>query len=135
MSLKWMKLALQLAEIVPWPDCPIACVIVYGDTELARSVNETELRNDPTAHAELLCIQKACSIAKKRHLDGCILYCTLEPCPMCQEAINLARIEKVVFGAFRKKEANPCFKMIGGVLEKECSLVLSEFFGSLRRKS
>jgi len=54
---------------------------------------------------------------------------------MCQEAINLARIEKVVFGAFRKKEANPCFEMIGGVLEKECSSLLSEFFGSLRRKS
>ena len=133
MSEKWIKLAVEIAQNAPKPDCPIACILVLNESEIARSINEVEARNDPTAHAEILCIQKACSILGRRNLSDCILYCTLEPCPMCEEAIKLARIKEVVFGAFRSRNSNPCSKTMGGVMEKECSPLLSFFFASIRK--
>lgn len=127
-----MKLALKIAsEVVP-PDCPIGCVLVCNKTKIACGVNQTEIKADPTAHAELLCIQEACLVLGRRNLSDCVLYCTLEPCPMCEEAIKLARIEKVVFGAFRKKQSNDNIKFIGGILENECANLLSNFFFSIR---
>lgn len=147
--LKIMKICLDLAKNVSHPDCPIACAIVQKSCEIksklgnknknntdkviATAVNEAELRCDPTAHAEILCIQKACAILQRRNLSDCVLYCTLEPCPMCEEAINLARIPEVVFGAFRAERTGSCIAMVGGILEEECSLLLKDFFVSVRR--
>jgi tRNA(adenine34) deaminase len=80
-------------------DVPIGCVIVHEDRELAAAGNERELRQDPTAHAEVLALRAAADALGSWRLDGCTLVVTLEPCAMCAGAIVLARVDRVVVGA------------------------------------
>ena len=142
----YMRLALrQATEAVEAGDVPVGAVIVRGKTVIAQAHNQTELLKDPTAHAEMIAITQAASAVGDWRLTECTLYVTKEPCPMCAGAITLARIPRVVFGAY---DPDPGFargsaearnsglvksaEVQGGVLEEECREVLQNFFKTLR---
>lgn len=128
-------------------EVPIGCVIVKDNKIIARAHNMRELCGDATAHAEILCIQKACKKAGNFRLNGCDIYVTLEPCPMCAGAIINARIDRVFFGAFDKKAGccgtlyslteddrfNHTAKVQGGVMEEQCAQILKDFFCAKRK--
>lgn len=84
-------------------EVPVGAVVVRGGAVVAQAHNETELRNDPTAHAELLAIQRALGALETDRLTDCALYVTLEPCAQCAGAIVLAKVGRLVFGAFDDK--------------------------------
>ena len=127
-------------------DVPIGAVIAREGEVLASAGNERELRGDPTAHAEILAIRAAAEALGGWRLPGTTLYVTLEPCAMCAGAIVLARIPEVVFGAPDSKAgaagsvfdilAEPALnhrpQVTGGVMEAECSALLSHFFAARR---
>lgn len=139
-ALKQAKKAFKIAE------APIGCVIVYGDKIIARSYNRRNTDKSTLAHAEILAIRKACQTLGDWRLEGCSMYVTLEPCPMCAGAILQARIPKVVIGAMSPKagccgsilnilqmrEFNHRSEVVSGVLEEECSAIMSDFFAGLR---
>ena len=109
----FMRLALREAERAPdHDDVPIGAVLVHGGEVLAAARNERELRDDPTAHAELLALREASAKLGTWRLLDTVLYVTLEPCPMCAGAIVLARVPRVVFGA-----ADPKAGAAGSVLD------------------
>ncbi len=128
-------------------EVPIGAVVVYGDEVVARGYNRRAKLQLASAHAEMMAIDKAC---KKFHSwrlpEGCELYVTLEPCPMCMGASLNARVDKIYFGAYEQKgrsltselaEANLLnhkTEVFGGVLEKECAELLSGFFIAMRQK-
>ncbi|MCE3005557.1 MAG: nucleoside deaminase [Rickettsiales bacterium] len=113
---------------------------------LAQAHNEVEKRQDATAHAELLVIQKACRIRGEKYLADCTLYVTLEPCAMCAQAASLAKIKKIIFGAYDAKGGGvehgarvfaqaTCHhapEVVGGVMEAECGQLLKNFFATRR---
>ncbi|MFH1011301.1 MAG: tRNA adenosine(34) deaminase TadA, partial [bacterium] len=101
---RWMREALaeaDKAEAVG--EVPIGCVVVHGVSIIGRGHNQTEMLQDPTAHAEMIAISAAAASLCSRRLEDCALYVTLEPCVMCAGAIVLARIPLVVFGAMDPK--------------------------------
>ncbi len=109
---RWMRLALAEAQRAGEAgDVPIGAVVVRGDTAgaagggqiVGRGHNQVERLADPTAHAEMLAVSAACQTLGTKFLDGCTLYVTLEPCPMCAGALVLARLDRLVFGAFDVK--------------------------------
>jgi tRNA(adenine34) deaminase len=142
----FMHLALREAErALEHEDVPIGAVIVRGGEVLAAAHNERELRQDPTAHAEMLALREASqAVGSWRVLDS-VLYVTLEPCAMCAGAIVLARISRLVFGA-RDPKAGACGSVVDvlreplnhrpevaiGLLARECGELLSGFFASRR---
>ena len=127
-------------------DVSIGCVIVKGDTVLAAAGNERELREDPTAHAEVLALREAAAKIGTWRLDGCSLYVTLEPCAMCAGAVVLARVARVVFAAADPKAGfagslgnlvqdprlNHRVELLDGVLADEATDMLREFFRDRR---
>lgn len=129
-------------------DVPIGCVIVLGDKIIARAYNQRNKKKTTLAHAELLAIQKASKKTGDWRLEECTMYITLEPCQMCAGAIVQARIPEVVIGAMNPKAGcagsvlnilqvdafNHQVKIEKGVLEEECSQMMSEFFRELRKK-
>ena len=134
-ALKEAKLALSKHEV------PVGAVIVSNNTIIAKGHNLTETLNDVTAHAEMQVITSASEYLGNKFLNDCVLYVTLEPCVMCAGAINWSRISKLVIGATDTKKGYSLFnseiissktEIITGVLEKECSEILSEFFKKLR---
>ena len=142
-----MRRALALARECPThDDVPIGCVVVAGDAEIGAAGNERELRQDPTAHAEILAIREAAASTGHWRLERCTLYVTLEPCAMCAGAVVLARLDRVVFGAADPKAGfagslgnlvqeprlNHRSQLTAGVLEDECGDVLREFFQARR---
>jgi tRNA(adenine34) deaminase len=144
----FMRLALREAELASGhEDVPIGAVLVRDGELLAAAHNERELRQDPTAHAELLALREgARAVGSWRVLDA-VLYVTLEPCAMCAGAIVLARVARVVFGASDPK-AGACGSVLdvlgepalnhrpevaGGLLADECGELLSAFFASRRQ--
>ena len=143
----FMRLALREAErAMEHDDVPIGAVIVHEGEVLATGRNEREERQDPTAHAEVLALREAAEkLGSWRVLDS-VLYVTLEPCAMCAGAIVLARIPRVVFGAWDPKagaagsvldilaqpQLNHRPEVSGGLLAKECGALLSSFFASRR---
>jgi tRNA(adenine34) deaminase len=97
---EWMDRAIELARgCLDHDDVPIGCVVVQGDRALAAAGNERELRQDPTAHAEVLALRTAAEALGSWRLEGCTLVVTLEPCAMCAGAIVLARVARLVVGA------------------------------------
>jgi len=97
---EWMDRAIEIAHgCLDHDDVPIGCVVVQGDRELAAAGNERELRQDPTAHAEVLALRAAAEALGSWRLEGCTLVVTLEPCAMCAGAIVLARVARLVVGA------------------------------------
>jgi len=127
-------------------DVPVGALMVQGGRVLARAANRTVADKDPTGHAELLIIRKAASRLKTHLLVGCTLYVTLEPCAMCAGAIVLARIDRVVFGAWdpkagmvgsvydllRNDRLNHKPQVLAGVRQVECAELLENFFRERR---
>ncbi|MER2136013.1 MAG: tRNA adenosine(34) deaminase TadA [Arthrobacter sp.] len=144
----WMGLALEQARAaLDTADVPIGAVVVGADgTILGTGRNEREATGDPTAHAEVVAIREAAAALGEWRLAGCTLVVTLEPCAMCAGAIVLARIPRVVFGAWdekagasgsvfeilREPRLNHWVEVFPGVREEECAHLLREFFGSRR---
>ena len=146
---KYMLMAINMAKKAQIKDeVPVGAIIVYQGKVIAKAGNMRESKRDPLAHAEILAIHKA---AKKRggwRLNGCTLYVTLEPCPMCAGAIVNARIDAVVFGAYDPKagafgslydlsegKLNHKPKITGGVLEKPCAQIIKNYFRNKRNSN
>jgi len=144
----YMKLALDEAELAVREDeVPVGAVIVHRDRVVASAHNQREQLRDPTAHAEMVAITQAAEALGSWRLDGCTLYVTLEPCPMCAGAILQARIATVVYGATDPKAGavhtlyhllddarlNHRAEVVGGVLAEECGQILSRFFQRQRQ--
>lgn len=144
----FMNEALRLAEEAAREgEVPVGAVVTIGNKIIGRGRNRREKGKNALCHAEIEAINEACKRLGGWRLWECELYVTLEPCPMCAGAIINARIKKVVFGAYDKKNgacgsvvnlfyADFSFKplYIGGFMENECADVLSEFFKNLRNK-
>ena len=128
-------------------EVPIASMVTDAQGNvLATAHNEVETRGDATAHAELLALQMAMQARGEKYLEGCTLTVTLEPCAMCAQAASLAKISRIVFGAFDPKGGGvehgarifnqpTCHhipEVIGGVMEKECGELLTKFFSARR---
>ena len=144
---KFMKSALREAKKAEKAEeVPIGCVIVADGKIIARAYNMRQTKRLATAHAEILAIEKACRKIKDWRLDGMEMYVTLEPCAMCAGAIANSRIKKVWFGAYEQKGRsltaeladanllNHKTEVIGGVLQEECTAMLTGFFTALRQK-
>jgi tRNA(adenine34) deaminase len=144
---RYMRNALDLArEAVKRNEVPIGALVVRGDAILSAATNRTVRDQDPTAHAELLAIREAAANLDRWRLDDCTLYVTLEPCAMCAGAIVLARMKRVVFGAWDEKAGmagsvtdllrhprlNHRPEVKSGVLGEECARLLTDFFRSQR---
>jgi tRNA(adenine34) deaminase len=144
----FMQIALEEAEQALREDeVPVGAVIVYEGRLIARAHNQREQLHDPTAHAEMVAITQAAESRQSWRLDGCTLYVTLEPCPMCAGAILQARIPMLVYGAADPKAGavDTLFHLLGdprlnhraetvsGVLAAPCGEVLSRFFQQQRR--
>jgi tRNA(adenine34) deaminase len=139
-----MLLALDQARLAArHGDVPVGAVVIdQAGNALAAAGNEREIRHDPTAHAELLALREASRRLQSWRLTGLTLVVTLEPCTMCAGALVLARVARLVFGAFdpkagavsslfdvlRDPRLNHRVEVRGGVLEAECSALLKDFF-------
>ncbi len=144
----FMALALEQAEkAAQRGEVPVGAVLVGPDGEiLAQNGNRTEVLSDPTAHAEMLVIRAAAAAKKSPRLTDCALYVTLEPCAMCAAAISMARLRRVIFGAYDPKgggvEHGPRFfnqptchhvpEVVGGVDELRAVALLKAFFEKRR---
>jgi len=144
----FMQLALEEAEqAFREEEAPIGAVIVHDGRVIARAHNQREQLNDPTAHAEMIAITQAAQSRRSWRLDGCTLYVTLEPCPMCAGAIVQARIPAVVYGAADPKAGavrtlfrllddarlNHRCLIVPGVLGEPCGAILTRFFQQQRK--
>ncbi|WP_134774310.1 nucleoside deaminase [Ornithinimicrobium flavum] len=144
----WVRLALAEARATDEAeDVPIGAVVVDADGRvLGRGRNVRELEHDPTGHAEVVALREAGERRGSWRLDGCTLVVTLEPCAMCAGAALLARVDRVVFGAWdgkagacgsvwdlpRDRRALHRVEVVGGVLEAECAALLLDFFDRRR---
>ena len=134
----YMNLAIKEAQkALNQNEVPIGCIIVYQDEVVASSYNRKELDNIATSHAEILAINKACQALKTWYLDECTLYTTIEPCMMCTGAIIQSRIKRVVYGKDNEafgylSKSNLKINITKGILERECSDILTNFFKKLR---
>ncbi len=132
-------------EAEEFGEVPVGCVIVKDGQIIAKTNNRTKRDLSATKHAEILAIEQTGNLFQSSNLSGCELYVTLEPCPMCAGAIINSKIDKVVFGAFDlnygacgsvinlfslpNTHTPECF---GGIMEDECSNILSDFFKKIR---
>lgn len=140
LAIDWAKLAESVGEV------PVGAVVMRAGEMVAGAHNETVGLTDPTAHAELIAIQRACRILGTDRLTDCTLYMTLEPCTQCAGAIVLAKVGRVVFGAYddkagmagsvgdllRHPKLNHRPEVQGGVKAEECGKLLREFFAARR---
>ena len=139
---KYMRLAIEEARN-SLPDVPVGAILLAPSGKMVAKNSNRRLRdNDPSAHAELLVIREAAQDRRDWRLDGFTLYVTLEPCVMCASAISDARISRVVFGAWdqrlgaagskydilRDSSHGGRTEVLGGVLERDCALLLTRFF-------
>jgi tRNA(adenine34) deaminase len=128
-------------------DVPVGAVVLDADGHLvARAANERELTGDPTAHAEVVALRRAAEAGGSWRLEGCTLVVTLEPCTMCAGALVLARVSRLVFGAFdakagavaslwdvvRDPRLNHRVEVVGGIAEAECGALIRDFFAGQR---
>lgn len=146
---EWMRLALaEASAALATGDVPVGAVVVRDGEVVATGRNERELHEDPTAHAELIAIREAARVTGDRHLTGCTLVVTLEPCVMCAGAIVAARIPTVVFGAWdekagaagslydvlRDRRLNHRVEVYAGVEAAAASKLLLDFFTDPARR-
>lgn len=129
-------------------DVPVGAVVVHQGNVIGRGWNAREARQDPTAHAEILALREASTSLGTWHLDGCEIYVTLEPCPMCAGALVLSRIARCLYGCSDPKGGflgtlqdlsqfpglNHKFEVVRGLDEEACSAQLTGFFRELRAK-
>ena len=133
----FMKKALFEAETAfEKGEIPVGALVVVDNKIIARSHNLTEMLNDVTAHAEMQAITSAANYLGGKYLKDCTLYVTLEPCQMCAGALYWSQISKIVYGASDENRGfvamgtrlHPKTKVVSGVLEKECALLMRAFF-------
>ena len=144
---QWMTLAMREAQrAFDDGEVPVGAVVVHEGRVIGRGYNQIERLQDPTAHAEMIALTAAANHQSSRRLDGCTLYVTLEPCPMCAGAVVLARVPTLVFGAYDPKAGacgtlfnipedgrlNHRVQVVPGVLDRESEELLKGFFGRVR---
>ena len=142
-----MRLAIEQAKIAEDNgDVPIGAVIVRQGEIIGKAYNQREQLQDPTAHAEIIALTQAAAALENWHLNGCTMYVTLEPCPMCAGALVLARIDRLVYGCddpktgavkslyniVQDERLNHRIEVTSGVLVDECSAQLQSFFQKRR---
>jgi len=139
-ALKQAKMAYDQDEV------PVGAVIVYENRIIAKAHNQVEMLKDPTAHAEMIAVTQAANSLSSKWLNDCTLYVTLEPCSMCAGALVLSRIKRICFAASDPKtgacgsifniashpQLNHKIETVSGILESECSVLLSGFFAKKR---
>ncbi len=146
---KYMRIALKEAQKAAILDeVPVGAIIVKDDKIVARGHNLREKSNDPTSHAEVNAIRKACKKLNSWRLEDATIYVTIEPCSMCAGTLLQCRIGRIVYGAddpkggaihsslelFSSKNINHHPEIVGGVLKEECSSLISNYFKSKRTK-
>lgn len=144
---RFMRLAIETARIAEENgDVPIGAVIVYQNQIIAKAYNQREQLADPTAHAEIIALTQAAAFLESWRLNGCTMYVTLEPCPMCAGALVLARMDRLVYGCddpkagackslyniVQDERLNHRLEVVSGVLADECSSLLQDFFEQRR---
>jgi tRNA(adenine34) deaminase len=147
---QFMKLAIEQAKIAEENgDVPIGAVIVREGQIIGKAYNQREQLQDPTAHAEIIALTQAAAALENWHLNGCTMYVTLEPCPMCAGALVLARIDRLVYGCddpktgacgslyniVQDERLNHRIEVTSGVLADECSQLLQQFFQKKREEN
>ena len=140
---KFMTAAIQAAFIAEENgDVPIGAVVVYENQIIAKGYNQRHHLNDPTAHAEIIALTAAAEFIGNWRLNGCTMYVTLEPCPMCAGALVNARMDRLVYGCddpkagackslyniVQDERLNHRLEVTSGVMAQECSTILSDFF-------
>jgi tRNA(adenine34) deaminase len=146
-DMDYMRLAIaQAQQAAARGEVPVGALLVKGEKVIAMGGNSPVALHDPTAHAEILAMRAAGTALGNYRLDDTVLYVTLEPCLMCAAAMVHARVRRMVFGAFDPKAGaagglidafalkglNHRVDVFGGVLEKECGQLLSDFFANAR---
>ena len=142
--MEFMELAIATAKKTEC-DIPVGAVVVKDGEVISTAFNTREKDNDVTSHAEILAIREAEKALGNWRLDGCDLYVTLEPCPMCGWAILQSRIKNVYFGSYdinygaftskidlRQVHNGAKLNVYGGIMEEECNKILEDFFNKLR---
>ena len=144
---QFIKVAIEAAKIAEENgDVPIGAVIVYENQVIGKAYNQRQQLQDPTAHAEIIALTQAAAFLQSWRLNGCTMYVTLEPCPMCAGALVLARMDRLVYGCddpkagacgslydiVRDNRLNHRLEVTSGVLADECSQLLQDFFDQRR---
>ncbi len=142
-----MRLAIEQAQIAEENgDVPIGAVIVYQEQVIGKAYNQRQQLQDPTAHAEIIALTQAAAFMENWHLNGCTMYVTLEPCPMCAGALVLSRMDRLCYGCSDPKSGacgslynivqdqrlNHRVEVISGVMEEQCRQQLQKFFAKRR---
>ena len=138
----FMRQALKEAETAfEKKEVPIGAVVVCQNRIIARAHNLTETLNDVTAHAEMQAITEAANVLGGKYLNGCTLYVTVEPCPMCAGALGWSQISKIVYGAKDEKRGYSDISpkalhaktiVVEGILQEECVQLMKDFFKNKR---
>ena len=146
---RYMNRALELAqEAADVGEVPVGAVVVHGGEIIAEAFNRRESWQEPTAHAELIAVERAAEHLGSWRLEECTVYVTLEPCPMCAGMLVNARVDRLVFGASDPKAGavrslfalvedprlNHRMEVRSGVMSDPCGTILSEFFQAIRRR-
>jgi len=147
---RYMQMAIEQARIAEDNgDVPIGAVIVGENQIIGKAYNQREQLQDPTAHAEIIALTQAAAALENWHLNGCTIYVTLEPCPMCAGALVLSRMERLVYGCddpkagackslyniVQDERLNHRLEVTGGVLAEDCGQLLQEFFAKRREEN
>jgi len=147
---RYMQAAIDAARIAEEnADVPIGAVVVYRGQIIGRAYNQREQLADPTAHAEIIALTQAAAFLESWRLGGCTMYVTLEPCAMCAGALVLGRLDRLVYGCDDPKSGacgslynivtderlNHRLEVTAGILEKECSEQLQNFFAHRREEN
>lgn len=147
---QYMKMAIDQAYIAEENgDVPIGCVIVHENRVIARAYNQREQLGDPTAHAEIIALTQAAAAVGNWRLEGCTIYVTLEPCPMCAGALVLGRLDRLVYGTddpktgavkslyniVQDERLNHRLEVTAGVLADDCRAQLQAFFQRRRNEN
>jgi len=147
---QYMHLAIEQAKIAEENgDVPIGAVIVYKNQIIGKAYNQREQLKDPTAHAEIIALTQAAAFLESWRLNGCAMYVTLEPCPMCAGALVLARMDRLVYGCddpktgackslyniVQDERLNHKLEVTSGVLEEQCREQLQGFFARRRQEN
>jgi tRNA(adenine34) deaminase len=147
---RFMRAAIEAAKIAEENgDVPIGAVIVYKNQIIGKAYNQREQLKDPTAHAEIIALTQAAAFMENWHLNGCTIYVTLEPCPMCAGALVLSRMDRLVYGCddpktgackslyniVQDERLNHRLEVTSGVLADECSKLLQDFFQKRRTEN
>ncbi len=147
---RFMRGAIEAAKIAEENgDVPIGAVIVYKSQIIGKAYNQREQLKDPTAHAEIIALTQAAAFLESWRLNGCTMYVTLEPCPMCAGALVLARLDRLVYGCddpktgackslyniVQDERLNHKLEVTSGVLEEQCREQLWRFFARRRQEN